>query len=185
MIDNELLLYDRVNIIKDTIKKYGEENFYISFSGGKDSTILHYLVDMALPNNRIPRVFINTGIEYLKIVEFVKELASKDDRFEIIAPSVKPKEMLEKYGYPFKSKQHAHNFEVYYHNKEKVWETMKEIDNNPQLLNDYDYIHNLPKGVKTIIKYFYGIRERERERFVCLSKMSLTHLNTNLNQTLI
>ena len=38
-----------------------ENNAYISFSGGKDSTILHYLIDLALPNNKIPRVFINTG----------------------------------------------------------------------------------------------------------------------------
>lgn len=114
-MDNELLEFDRINVIKDTIKKYGEDNFYLSFSGGKDSTILHYLLDIALPNNRIPRVFINTGIEYLKIVEFVKNLASKDDRFVIIAPSVNVKQMLEKYGYPFKSKQHSHNLMVYQH----------------------------------------------------------------------
>ena len=57
-----------------TIKKYGEENFAISFSGGKDSTVLHYLVDMAIPGNKIPRVFINTGIEYSHIVNFVNEL---------------------------------------------------------------------------------------------------------------
>lgn len=67
-MDNELLLYDRLEVIKTTIKKYGEENFYLSFSGGKDSTILHYMLDMALPNNQIPRVFINTGIEYKLIV---------------------------------------------------------------------------------------------------------------------
>ena len=64
MIDNELLLSDRLHVIKDTINKYGEENFYVSFSGGKDSTVLHYLIDEAIPNNKIPRVFINTGIEY-------------------------------------------------------------------------------------------------------------------------
>lgn len=67
MIDYELELFDRINAIKDTITKYGEENFYLSFSGGKDSTVLHYLLDIALPNNNIPRVFINTGIEYIYI----------------------------------------------------------------------------------------------------------------------
>lgn len=95
-MDYELLLFDRLNVIKDTINKYGEENFYLSFSGGKDSTILHYLIDMALPNNHIPRVFIDTGIEYLDIVKFVKELASKDERFVIIAPSKPIKQVLEK-----------------------------------------------------------------------------------------
>ena len=114
-MDNELLLFDRLNVIKDTINKYGEENFYLSFSGGKDSTILHYLLDQALPNNQIPRVFINTGIEYQAIVDFVKDLASKDNRFVILQPTQPIRPMLEKYGYPFKSKQHSHNVMVYQH----------------------------------------------------------------------
>lgn len=114
-MDNELLLFDRVNVIKDTINKYGAENFYLSFSGGKDSTILHHLLDMALPNNQIPRVFINTGIEYQAIVEFVKSLAKDDPRFVILQPTQAIKPMLEKYGYPFKSKQHSHNVMVYQH----------------------------------------------------------------------
>ena len=58
-MDNELILFDRLEVIKSTNQKYDlENNAYISFSGGKDSTILHYLIDMALPNNRIPIVFI-------------------------------------------------------------------------------------------------------------------------------
>ena len=115
MMDNELLLFDRLNVIKDTVNKYGEENFYLSFSGGKDSTILHYLLDQALPSNQIPRVFINTGIEYQAIVDFVKDLASKDNRFVILQPTQPIRPMLEKYGYPFKSKQHSHNVMVYQH----------------------------------------------------------------------
>ena len=56
-MDNEWLLFDRVEKIKQIINQYGEDNFYISFSGGKDSTILHHLVDMALPDNKIPTVY--------------------------------------------------------------------------------------------------------------------------------
>lgn len=119
-MDNELILFDRIEVIKLTNEKYDLlNNGYISFSGGKDSTILHYLIDMALPNNRIPRVFINTGIEYNYIVDFVKELASKDDRFVILKPTQAIKPMLEKYGYPFKSKQHSHNLSIYWRNKYK------------------------------------------------------------------
>ena len=33
MNEHELLLFDRLEIIKSTVNKYGEENFYISFSG--------------------------------------------------------------------------------------------------------------------------------------------------------
>ena len=105
--DNEFLLFDRITKIKSVIEKYGEDNFYISFSGGKDSTVLHYLVDMALPNNRIPRVYANTGIELNMIKDFVYEMQKNDDRIVIIKPSVPIKPTLEKFGYPFKSKKHA------------------------------------------------------------------------------
>lgn len=115
-MDHLLLTNDRIEIIKTTNRKYDlENNAYLSFSGGKDSTILHHLLDMALPNNKIPRVFINTGIEYNDIVSFVKELAEKDSRFIIINSSLPIKQTLEKYGYPFKSKQHSHNLMVYQH----------------------------------------------------------------------
>ena len=106
-MDNELTLFDRLEVIKTTIAKYGEDNFYLSFSGGKDSTILHHLLDEALPNNRIPRVYIDTGIEYLAIREFVLNMAKNDDRFVIIKPTKPVKQTLEKYGYPFKSKEHS------------------------------------------------------------------------------
>lgn len=107
-MDFELMLFDRIEAIKITNQKYNlEENAYLSFSGGKDSTILHYLLDMALPNNRIPRVFIDTGIEYQKIKEFVLNLAEKDDRFVVIRPSKPIKQTLEEVGYPFKSKEHS------------------------------------------------------------------------------
>lgn len=112
-MDNELILFDRLEVIKQTINKYGEANFYISFSGGKDSTILHYLVDLALPDNKIPRVFCNTGIEFNYIVDFVKELASNDERFEIITPNKNIKKTLETVGYPFKSKVHSTKLGLY------------------------------------------------------------------------
>lgn len=104
MTKNEFILEDRLNVIRDTISKYGEENFYLSFSGGKDSTVVHHLLDMALPN-KIPRVFSNTGIEYNSVVKFVNEI--KDDRFEIIYPKKNIKKMLDEVGYPFKSKEHS------------------------------------------------------------------------------
>lgn len=114
MDEFEFMLEDRIAKIQAINKQYDlENNAYISFSGGKDSTILHYLIDLALPNNNIPRVFINTGIEYLDIVRFVKEMQQKDDRIIIINSGINIKQMLEKYGYPFKSKQHSHNLAIY------------------------------------------------------------------------
>jgi 3'-phosphoadenosine 5'-phosphosulfate sulfotransferase (PAPS reductase)/FAD synthetase len=72
MTENEFILGDRLQKIRSTIDKYGEENFSLSFSGGKDSTVLSALIDMAIPNNTIPRVYVNTGIEYKLIYEFVE-----------------------------------------------------------------------------------------------------------------
>ena len=112
-MDNELILYDRINVIRDIIRKHGEDKFYISFSGGKDSTVLHYLIDEALPGNNIPRVYADTGIEYNDVKAYVKELQATDDRIEIIKPSVNIKQMLEKDGYPFKSKEHSNIVRVF------------------------------------------------------------------------
>ena len=165
--DHELLTFDRVEIIKTTNKKYDlESNAYLSFSGGKDSTILHYLLDKALPNNHIPRVFIDTGIEYLAIRQFVLDLAKNDDRFVIIKPTKPIRQTLETVGYPFKSKQHAHNIDLYQHHKEDFKEIKKVIDSDMTLLQNYDFIHALPLGMKTLVKYYYGVRERERELYV-------------------
>lgn len=107
MNENEFILFDRKVKIKDTIEKYGEENFYIAFSGGKDSVVLSSLIDLALPNNKIPRVYANTGIEYQLILDFVNNLQQDDDRIVIIKPSTPIKKMLEEVGYPFKSKAHS------------------------------------------------------------------------------
>ena len=112
-MDHELTLFDRINIIRDVIHKYGEDKFYLSFSGGKDSTVLHHLINEALPGNRIPRVYADTGIEYNAIKKFVKELQAHDDRIEIIKPSVNIKQMLERDGYPFKSKEHSNIVRVF------------------------------------------------------------------------
>lgn len=116
MTDNELLLQDRLQKIQQVVNKYGEENFCLSFSGGKDSTVLSALIDMALPNNKIPRVYANTGIELNMIYNFVLELQKHDDRIVIIKPTIPIKPMLEAEGYPFKSKQHAKWVDMYQRN---------------------------------------------------------------------
>lgn len=162
MTENEFLLADRLGVIRDTITKYGEENFYLSFSGGKDSTVVHYLLDMALPENKIPRVFSNTGIEFKAIVEFVESM--NDERIVIIKPSKNVPETLKKVGYPFKSKEYSNWLRVYQEHREVIDPYFEKVRENPDLLNDYDFIHNLPVNVKFVIKSFYGIRERERER---------------------
>ena len=106
-------LNDRIAKIKAMNEYDFNLNAYISFSGGKDSTILHYLIDMALPGNKIPRVYFNTGIEYKSVFNFVKKLAEKDKRFIIVNSGVNITAMLEEFGYPFKSKEHSQKVSYY------------------------------------------------------------------------
>lgn len=113
MTENEFLLFDREVKIRSVIEQYGEENFYISFSGGKDSTVLSALIDMALPDNRIPRVYANTGIELNMVRDFVLKKQKEDDRIVVIKPTMPIREMLERDGYPFKSKKHANFVKLY------------------------------------------------------------------------
>lgn len=107
-MDYELILFDRIAKIQEINEQYDLlNNSYIAFSGGKDSVVLSHLIDLALPNNKIPRVYSNTGIEYRAITEYVKDIAKEDSRIIIVNQDKNIKKTLEAYGYPFKSKEHS------------------------------------------------------------------------------
>lgn len=108
MTEHEFTLADRVQKIKSINEQYDlEHKAYIAFSGGKDSTVLHYLIDEALPNNKIPRVYANTGIELNSVRDFVLDFQKIDERIIVLQPKENIKSVLETYGYPFKSKKHS------------------------------------------------------------------------------
>ena len=111
--DFELTLFDRLEMIRAVLQDITDKEAYISFSGGKDSVVLSHMIDEAIPHNEYQRVFINTGIEFKAIVDFVKELQKKDSRIVIIQPSRNIRQMLEEDGYPFKSKLHSELVERY------------------------------------------------------------------------
>ena len=91
--------------IRQWVDYYGEENVYISFSGGKDSTVLLDLVRSEYPN--IEAVFVDTGLEYPEIKQFVKSF----DNVKILRPKMSFKQVIEKYGYPMVSKEQARYIE--------------------------------------------------------------------------
>lgn len=108
MTENEFLLADRIQKIQSVNEQYDLcKHAFISFSGGKDSVVLSKLIDLALPDNDIPRVYANTGIEYKLMVLYVKQMQQADSRIKIIAPTQNVSETLKEYGYPFKSKEHS------------------------------------------------------------------------------
>ena len=98
-----------LGVIEQFVSRLGKDNVYVSFSGGKDSTVLLDLCRMVYPD--IKAVFCNTGNEYPDIVYFVRDKIKNGENIEIIQPKLKPKEVLAKYGFPLISKDIS----------EKVW----------------------------------------------------------------
>lgn len=74
---------------------------YVSFSGGKDSTVLLDLVRRMYPD--VLAVYINTGLEYPEIREFVKSI----DNVKWLKPKMRFDEVIHKYGYPIVSKEQS------------------------------------------------------------------------------
>lgn len=80
---------------------------YVAFSGGKDSTVLLWLVRQIFPD--VEAVFSDTGLEYPEIRDFVKTI----DNVTWIKPDMTFKQVIEKYGYPVISKMQAQYIEQY------------------------------------------------------------------------
>lgn len=73
----------------------------VSFSGGKDSTVLLDIVRKIYPH--VPAVFSNTGLEYPEIQKFVKGY----DNVDIVIPEMRFDEVIKTYGYPLIGKEVA------------------------------------------------------------------------------
>lgn len=89
---------------------YWDGEVYVSFSGGKDSTVLKHIVDNTSGVYDVPAVFVNTGLEYPEIQRFVKDIkAGKYPCFnpnvEIVRPEIRFDEVLKNHGYPVISKR--------------------------------------------------------------------------------
>ena len=72
---------------------------YVSFSGGKDSTVLKHIVDSMYDD--VPSLFVNTGLEYPEIQKF----AMSQKNVVTVRPEMRFDEVLKKYGYPAVSKE--------------------------------------------------------------------------------
>lgn len=97
-----------------------EGRCYVSFSGGKDSTVLAYLVADALAEIGatcpLHLAFCDTGLEYPENREFIHYYANwLQERFpaikvelHILKPEISFKQVVVRYGYPVISKEVAH-----------------------------------------------------------------------------
>ena len=85
--------------IREWVHEYGTSGVYVSFSGGKDSTVLLHIVRNLYPD--VEAVFVNTGLEYPEIQQFVKTF----DNVTILRPKMRFDEVIKIYGYPMISKE--------------------------------------------------------------------------------
>lgn len=93
----EQLSIDRV---RSWVNVYGENGCFVSYSGGKDSTVLIHLVHRIYPN--IPAVYVDTGLEYPE----VRRVAIANANI-VLKPKMKFRDVISKYGYPVISKEVA------------------------------------------------------------------------------
>lgn len=96
-----------------------EGNCYVSFSGGKDSTVLLALIKMCqelYTIGDIPAVFSNTGIELGVTVDFVRWV--KENYYpnvQIIRPLKSFDEVIKEFGKPLKSKMKDKDLAQYHY----------------------------------------------------------------------
>lgn len=79
---------------------------YVSFSGGLDSTVLLHMVREYLGAD-IPAVFCDTGLEFPELKSFVAKANQIYGNVITVKPKMSFVEVLQKYGYPFPSKEVA------------------------------------------------------------------------------
>lgn len=97
-------LLEKVRYSKELIRCWYEAwdgKVYVSFSGGRDSTVLLHLVRTMFPD--VHGVFCNTGLEYPEIVSFVKATPN----VITVRPKIPFHKVVEKYGWPVVSKEQS------------------------------------------------------------------------------
>ena len=99
--------------LREWVGHFGVDGVHISFSGGKDSTVLLHIAREMYPD--IKAVFVDTGLEYPEIREFVKTF----DNVDWLKPKYTFRQVIEKYGYPVISKEVSER--VYYAQKYLTW----------------------------------------------------------------
>ena len=107
-------------LINQAIRTFGEEHCYISYSGGKDSTVLSHITKQLCPN--ILHLFANTTNEYPETLRHIQwEVAENHTNIITVLPiDIKGemwnfKKVVERYGFPMFSKRVSNAIRTYQH----------------------------------------------------------------------
>lgn len=87
--------------INEWVDEYGSDGVYVSFSGGKDSTVLVDIVRNVCGYKNIRLVFVDVPTQYPELKQFVMTF----DNVKILKPKISFAQVCEKYGFPFFSKE--------------------------------------------------------------------------------
>lgn len=152
MTDVEFYLFD----LKSKFQKINPNQYYLSYSGGKDSHFLYWFIKEYAKIDGIEIVGCNT---YMEHEEIRKRIYDNSDR--VLLPTMKPFEIKEKYGIPcFRKEQ---DFYIYYYQNaiRKGKKPSKTI---------------LEKINGTYEKGFNGISKKAREYVLSGNAHKITHL---------
>lgn len=127
----------------------GVDKVYVSFSGGKDSTVLFHLARRIYPN--ILGVFCNTGNEYPDIIRFVRQTQSEGANIQIIRPKMTPREVWAKYGFPLVGKEQSFYINIVRKNPECRTAQLRMSKNTRFGISEkWKYLINEPYDVHNI-----------------------------------
>lgn len=87
--------------IRNWVNEFSEDNVYLSFSAGKDSTVLGHIIREVCGYKNIPFVFVDVPTQYPELKQFAKTF----DNLVILKPKISFAEVCEKYGFPMISKE--------------------------------------------------------------------------------
>lgn len=135
-------------LIKQAVNEFGIEHVYISYSGGKDSTVLSHIAKSMYPN--ILHLFANTTNEYPETIEHIRWEKEENGTNIITVIPIDAhgevwtfKKVVERYGYPMYSKRVSNAIRTYQHAlSERTKNNAQEyIDRN---FKKYDKYKELP-----------------------------------------
>ena len=138
--------------LKSKFNKINPKDYYLSYSGGKDSHFLYWFLKTWLKDNdynmwleyrKIPVVAINTYMEFPEISDRMSKYADK-----ILIPYMKPHEIIEKYGVPCFSKNDDQIIRSY-QNGSRTKSIMRYI--NKESKDGKPTMYGLNKTVKNLL----------------------------------
>ncbi len=87
--------HEAMNFIESVSADYAENEMFISFSGGKDSTVVHDLVIRSLANKKVPRFFGDTTLEMPETYQYVERLKKETKHLPLFKPKNKKDDFFE------------------------------------------------------------------------------------------